>query len=148
MADRSAPVRKTPADVLNDVREGHQSASASGAASGKKYLENFLSRNRSIPNAVKFFLYDLLAEDAYQCGDYPACSDAVKSAIEYLEDARTDAERAFRDHLPGIKSFERGISVHSEAMEYEQALELCDRAIQLGLGRFYQSKRASIEGMM
>lgn len=148
MADRSTPIRKTPADILNDVREGHQSASSSGAASGKKYLENFLSHNHSTPNAVKFFLYDFLADDAYQCGDYPACLEAARSAIKYLDDAQTDTARAYQEHLPKIKCFERGISVLSDAMEYDEALKLCEHAVELGLGRFYQSKKASIEGMM
>ena len=147
MADRKTPIRKTPADVLQDARDGHTEASSSSHVAGKKYLENFIEKNHSIPNAVKFFIYDLLSEDAYNCKDDIACLEAVSRAISYLDDARTDAEKAFKDYLSRIRCFERGISVAVNSGELKFAMELCEKAIQLGLGRFYLSKKESIEGM-
>jgi hypothetical protein len=72
MSDRLAPIRKTPAEILADLLAGHADARFGGAEKGKKYLLNFFARANSIPNAVKFFLYDLLAEDAFQSGDTAA----------------------------------------------------------------------------
>ena len=98
--------------------DGHNEALLGGAEKGKKYLLNFSERNNSIPNAVKFFLYDLLAEDAYRCDDLDACRTALDRASDYLPAARAET------------------------------LALCDEAIALGLGNVYAAKRASIERMM
>jgi len=60
MADRIAPIRKTPAEILSDLMVGHEEALRfGGPEKGKKYLLSFIERANSIPNAVKFFLYDL-----------------------------------------------------------------------------------------
>lgn len=148
MADRISPIRKNPAEILADLMAGHDEALLGGAEKGRKYLLNFIGRANSIPNAVKFFLYDLLAEDAYQCGDFEACRDAVAKASGYLPVAQEEASQAFRTYSPSIRLFERGIALAIDEGEFEQALALCHRAIALGLGKAYEAKRASIERLM
>ena len=148
MADRIAPIRKTPVEILADLMDGHNEALLGGAEKGKKYLLNFSERNNSIPNAVKFFLYDLLAEDAYRCDDLDACRTALDRASDYLPAARAETLQRFREYGPSIRLFERGIALAIDDGEFEKALALCDEAIALGLGNVYAAKRASIERMM
>ena len=114
----------------------------------KKYLQKYYERNTSLPNAVKFFLYDLMAEDAFQSGDLETCQTAVAEASAYLPTAREDLTQCFRDYVPSIRLFERGVALALDEGELEQALALCNQAIALGLGKVYEAKRASIERMM
>jgi hypothetical protein len=148
MADRIQPIRKTPTEILADLMDGHREALYSGPDKGRKYLQNFIGRADSIPNAVKFFLYDLLVEDAFQCEDLAVCRDAVTKALSYLPVAREEAAQGFRGYMPSIRLFERGIAMAIDEGEFEQALSLCDAAIALGMGKAYDAKRASIERMM
>lgn len=148
MSDRKEPVRKTPAEILADLMEGHGEALLNSPEKARKYLLNFIGRANSIPNAVKFFLYDLLAEDAFQCGDIEACRSAVSTAVDYLPVARDEMSYGFRQYLPLIRLFERGIALAIDEGEFERALELCDQAIKVGMGKAYEAKRASIERMM
>jgi hypothetical protein len=147
MADRREPIRKTPAEILTDLMDGHREARLGGAEKGKKYLLNFIERANSIPNSVKFFLYDLLAEDSFQCGDTGTCHDAVAKALGYLPVAREEEPQGFRSYCPSIRLFERGIALALDEGEFEEALSLCGQAITLGLGRAYEAKQASIERM-
>jgi hypothetical protein len=147
MADRIQPIRKTPAEILADLMAGHDEALLGGAEKGKKYLLNFVGRANSIPNAVKFFLYDLLAEDAFKCGDLEV-SAAVAAASEYLPVAQAEAPQAFRAYCPSIRFFERGIALALDEGEFDRALSLCDEAIALGMGKVYAAKKTSIERMM
>jgi hypothetical protein len=148
MADRIAPIRKTPTEILGDLMDGHNDALLGGAERGKKYLLKFFERNNSIPNAVKFFLYDLLAEDASQADDPDTCRNAVARASDYLPAAQEEAAQRFREYVPSIRYLERGIALALDDGEFERALALCDQAITLGLGKAYAAKRASIERMM
>lgn len=148
MADRRPPIRKTPAEILADLLEGHREALISGAETAKKYLLKFSERNDSIPNAVKFFLFDLLAEDAYQCDDLAACRLALAGAALHLPAAQADMPARLREYGPSIRCFERAIALTLDDGELEQALALCDDAISVGLGPVYASKRASIERML
>jgi hypothetical protein len=148
MSDRKDPIRKSPSEILNDLMAGHSDALIGSPEKAKKYLQNFIGRSNSIPNAVKFFLFDLLAEDAFQCGDIEACRSAVETALEYLPVAREDTSQGFRSYAPSIRLFERGIGLAIDEGEFEKALALCDQAIALGLGKAYEGKRASIERMM
>lgn len=148
MSDRKEPVRKTPAEILSDLMAGHGEALFAGPEKATKYLMNFIGRANSIPNAVKFFLYDLMAEDAFQCGDIEACRSAVATAADYLPVARDEMSYNFREYLPSLRLFERGISLALDEGEFEQALALCDQAISIGMGKAYEAKRASIERMM
>jgi hypothetical protein len=119
-----------------------------GAEKGKKYLLSFSDRNSSVPNAVKFYLYDLLAEDAYRSGDLETCRTAVTKVSDYLPAARVETLPRFREYSPSIRLFELGITLAVDAGEFDRALSLCDEATALGLGKVYAAKRASIERMM
>ena len=145
MAKRTEPKRKTPADVLNDLRTGHQEASGHGSVEAQRYLTKVLSAQHSLPNAVKFFAHDLLVEACYQAGDTQACLEALEGAERYMPAAQEDAEREFRDYVSELRFCERGISVYSDEGDIEQAVALCDVAIALDLGRSYEAKRQSLE---
>lgn len=148
MAERIPPIRKTPVEILADLMAGHHEALYGGAEKGKKYLLTFSERNNSIPNAVKFFLYDLLAEDAFQAGDLETCRMAVARAADYLPTAQAETLQRFREYSPFLRMFERGIALAFDDGEFEKALALCDDAMALGLGKVYAAKRASIERLM
>ena len=148
MADRSTPIRKTPVEILADLVDGHNEALMGGAEKGKKYLLKFFERNNSIPNAVKFFLYDLLVEDAFQSDDLETCHMAVNRACDYLPAAQDETAQRFREYSPSIRVFERGIALAIDDGEFEKAVSLCDEATGFGLGKVYAAKRASIERMM
>jgi hypothetical protein len=147
MSNRKDPIRKTPAEILADLMAGHHEALSGGPEKAGKYLLNFIGRANSIPNAVKFFLFDLMAEDAFQGGDVEACRSAVATAAGYLPVARDEMPSAFREYRPSIRLFERGIALAIDGGEFEQALALCDEAISIGMGKAYEAKRASIERM-
>lgn len=127
---------------------GHREALIGGPEKGKKYLQNFIGRANSIPNAVKFFLYDLLVEDAFQCDDLETCRSSVEAAHDYLPVACEETSQGFRSYAPSIRLFERGIGLALDEGEFEKALGLCDEAMALGLGKAYEARRASIERMM
>ena len=148
MADRIAPIRKTPVEILADLVDGHNESLMGGPVKGKKYLLTFSERNHSLPNAVKFFLYDLLTEDAYESEDLETCRTAVLRASDYLPAARADTQQRFREYAPSIRMFERGIALAIDDGEFEKAVSLCDEATGCGLGKVYAAKRASIERMM
>ena len=148
MGERRRPVVKKPDEILEDVFSGHHEALLGGRENGKRYLLNFLEKFNSIPNAVKFFIYDLLAEDAYQVDDLVVCRQAVDRAGEYLEEAQAENRRQLAAYLPALRFIERGISIKVEVGEFATALSSCDRAIEIGLGKAYASKKASIEKML
>lgn len=148
MAKQRGPIGKRPDEILGDVFAGHSEALFAGSENGKRYLLNFLDKFNSIPNAVKFFIYDLLAEDAYQTGDLAVCRQAVDRAGEYLEVVQAENARQLAEYLPKLRFVERGISIMVEEGEFEKALSLCDLAIKIGLHKAYAAKRVSIERML
>lgn len=148
MADRREPIRKSPNEMLDDLINGHREARIASAETAKKYLQKFWERNDSLPNAVKFFLCDLLVEAAYQTADVGTCRAAVAEADKYLQAAQAEMQQRFRAYRPSIRMFERGIAAAIDEGDFDRGLALCDEAIALGLGPAYQSKRASIERMM
>lgn len=148
MADRTTPIRKSPAEILTDLINGHNEALFDGAEKGRKYLQKFSERNTSLPNAVKFFLYDLLAEDAFLSDDLDTCRTALARASDYLPTAREELLQRFNEYAPSIRLHERGIALALDDGELEKALSLCDEAIALGFGKIYAAKRASIERML
>jgi hypothetical protein len=111
-------------------------------------LLNYIEKYNSIPNEVKFFIYDLLAEDAYQANDIGLCREAVERAGEYLKDAQVENGRRLSAYISEIRFVERGISIMVDAGEFETAISLCDLALDSGLGKVYRAKKASIEKMM
>ncbi len=148
MAERRRQFAKKPDEILENVFVGHSEALLGGSENGKRYLLNFLEKFNSIPNTVKFFIYDLLAEDAYQVDDLVLCRQAVDRAGEYLSEAQAENSRKLTEYLPTLRFVERGISIMVEAGEFETALSLCDLAIEIGLGKAYAAKKASIEKML
>lgn len=148
MADRITPARKTPDEILGDLMAGYAAARGEEPGKAQKYLVHFAQRANSIPNAVKFFLNDLLAEEAFQGNDLDTCRVALDRAAEYLPVARSEAAQRFRTYSPSIRLFERGISLALDDGDFERALFLCNQAITLGLGKAYEAKRASIERMV
>lgn len=145
MSKRQEPKRKTPSDVLQDLRSGHQDANGHGPADAQRYLEKVLSAQHSLPNAVKFFAYDLLVEASFQSGDEESALASVAAARRYLPAAQEEAPRELKAYLPELRFCERGIALLSDTGEIQQALDLCDMALDLGLGRAYESKRQSLE---
>ena len=145
MAKRQEPKRKNPTEVLQDLRAGHQEALGQGPAEAQRYLEKVLASQGSLPNAVKFFAHDLLAEASYLAGDSARCLEAVALTRQYLAAAEEDAPRELKAYLPELRAYERGIGLLADAGEVEQALALCDEALALGLGRAYEAKRQSLE---
>jgi hypothetical protein len=133
---------------LENVFVGHGEALLGGSECGKRYLVNFIEKFNSIPNSVKFYIYDLLAEDAYQVDDLVLCRQAVDRAREYLEEAREENSRRFAGYLHALRFIERGISIMVESGEFETALSFCDLAVEIGLGKAYAAKKASVEKML
>ena len=144
MSRRPEPNRKKPLDVLNDLLDGHREAAIEGADNAIKYLERALAGNKSMPNATKFFLYDLLAEACAVANKPERCQEAVDLARKHIPDAQADAPRHWQDYVRSIRMFERGIALAVENGQTDQALELCQQALDLGLGKFYAAKADSI----
>lgn len=145
MARRLEPIRKSPAEILADLRQGAAEAARSGAESGRKFLERTLEAQGSLPNGVKFFAADLLAEQAYLSGDADACEAAVVDAQGRWDDAEEQFPRELKQALPSLRFVERGIAVRSGRGDVDGAIALCDFALGKGLGRHYEAKRASLE---
>jgi hypothetical protein len=148
MSRRTGPIVKKPLDVFDDMMAGYADAAAAGPKASRKYLEKVLAQNKSIPNAVKFFIYDLLCEACAQLEESEQAGEYAATARRYQEDAQTDAERQWREYLPKIRCYEVGISEAMERGAFEEALALCEQAIALGLGRPYESKADSIRRML
>ncbi len=145
MAKRIEPKQKSFSEILHDIRAGYEEAAGYGAPQGQRYLEKVLASQQSLPNAAKFFAYDLLVEACHRAEDEDACLEAIGEAQRYLEVAQNEAARDFADYLPALRFCERGIGLWSDANEIEKAIALCDVAIGLGLGKVYEAKRASLE---
>ena len=147
MSRRPEPNRKKPLDVLNDLLDGHREAAISGPEVAAKYLERALQANKSMPNASKFFLYDLLAEASAASNNRARCQEAIALARKHLPDAQADAGRHFQEYLRSIRLFERGIALAVEDGDHAAALALCQEALELNLGKFYEAKADSIRRM-
>ncbi len=144
MAKRNEPVRKSVKDTLEDLLAGHREAAFSGPESGLKYLRRTFEGQASLPNAVKAVAYDLSAEAQGQCGQWEACTESVSQVLGYLPELEAAFPHEYRRLLEGLSCFERGIQAHSELGDFHAALELCERAIGLGLGAHYTAKRDSL----
>lgn len=143
MAKRIDPCRKSSLERLEDLLAGHREASLGNE--GAKYVSRAIESSNSMPNAVKFFAYALLTADSV---DDDEALEALETAEQYLETARTEFGRRFTQELPTLKFLERGIAARSERGEFEEALRLCDLAITLGLGATYERKKASLQRMV
>jgi hypothetical protein len=148
MSRRNEPVRKKTADVLEDLWNGHREAGLNGPQHARKYLERMFAGQHSLPNIVKFFGYDLLAEACQQCEEPARAAEAVDQARKYLPVAQEEAARELQQYLPQIRCFEVGIGVAVDEGRFEDALALCEEAIALGLGPVYERKADSIRRMV
>ena len=145
MAKRNEPVRKSVKEILEDLRAGHREAAFSGPESALKYLRRTFDGQASLPNAVKALAYDLSAEAQAQGGQWEGCAESVKLALGYLPDLEAAFPHEYRRMLEGLNCFERGIQARSELGDFHGALDLCEQAIELGLGAHYAAKRDSLD---
>jgi hypothetical protein len=145
VAKRNEPVRKSVKDVLADLLAGHREAAFSGPESALKYLRRTFESQGSLPNAVKAVAHDLSAEALGQSSQWEACAEAAGQALAYLPDLEAAFPHEYRRLLEGLTCFERGIQARSELGDFHGALELCERAMELGLGAHYTAKRDSLE---
>jgi hypothetical protein len=145
MARRPEPVKKSIPDILQDLRDGYREADIIGPAASLKFLERTQESQHSLPNAVKCFLFDLLADTRARLGDWEGCDAAVKGALANLGAAEADLGAELKRSLPAMAVFERGIQARSELGDFHGALELCDEAVRRGLGAHFEAKRDSLD---
>lgn len=144
MSRRGEPVRKSVKDTYSDLVAGHQDAARAGPESALKYLERTLAAQHSLPNAVKCFAYDLLAETTARLGLWQRCADAVTAGLEQLPAVEADLGAELRQALPTMAFWERGVAARLELGDFEGALELCEDAIGRQLGAHFEAKRNSL----
>jgi hypothetical protein len=143
VAKRIEPCRKSPEERLDDLLAGHREAALRGE--GEKYVSRVIASSDSMPNAVKFLAWALLAADAE---DEEVALDALGRAEGYLAVARQELGRQLERELPALGFLERGIALRSDRGEFEEAMRLCDVALGLGLGAEYERKKASLRRMV
>ena len=143
MAKRVEPCRKSPEERLDDLLAGHREATLRKV--GAKYARRAIEQSDSLPNGVKFFAWALLAADA---PDEDEALAALAEAEGYLHVARQDLGRRFTSEVAGLRFLERGIALRSDRAEFEEAIRLCDLALELGLGAPYERRKASLLRMV
>lgn len=144
MSARISPCRKKTRDILEDLLEGYHEVALVGPHCAVRYLETFFRESKSSPKAVRFFAYELMAESAYASDDLDRCISAVEKALEYLPDAREALAREVEEQLPGMTFLERGISAKAELGDARGARAWCDTALELGMGKHFEKKKASL----
>ena len=144
MARRIEPTKKSIPDILADLRTGYREATIIGPEATLKFLDRTFAGQHSMPNAVKCFAFDLLAECKAQLGDWEGCELAVQGALKNLAAAEEDLSAELKKSMPTMSLFERGIAARSELGDFEGALQLCDDALARGLGAHYAAKRDSL----
>ena len=144
MSKRHEPVRKSVRDTYSDLVSGHQAAIGSGPAGAIKYLDRTLASQHSLPNAVKCFAFDLLADATAEEGLWERCADAVESGLQHLGAAEADLSVELLEALPTMALWERGIAARLELGNFESALQLCDDAVERELGPHFEAKRDSL----
>ncbi len=140
MSRRTDTCSKRTPEILEDVLSGHQEAVRNGPDHARRYLESALGHNKSMPNAVKFFVYDLLAGACAELELDERRDEALELAWQYTEAAGEDTERAFREYLPTAKLFDVGVRAALELGDVELAVQWCERAVGLGLGAGFERK--------
>lgn len=148
MSRRKDPCRKKPLEVLEDILDGHREANTFGPQNACKYLERVVSENKSLPNASKFFIYDLLCEAYAATANLSQCEACFELARKYLEAAQEEAPRHFKEYKPSIRYFERGIGALVDTGRFEEALVLCEEALALNMGPVYEAKAHSLRRMV
>ncbi len=145
MGKRQEPIRKSVRDFLEDLVAGHREAAFNGPESALKYLRRTLEGQVSMPNAIKAVAFDLCAEAQARCGQWEDCAASVRLSLSYLPELEATFSHEYKQILAGMTCFERGIQAHAELGEFHAALNLCERAMALGLGEHYEAKRDSLE---
>ena len=148
MSRRPEIAHKKPPEILADLLDAHRMAALDGPVQARKYLERTIDKHHSMPNGVKFFLYDLLAEAAAQTGETEMRDHAVRQAFTYLPFAAEDLPRQHKDWLPSIRCFLVAIDAALDEGQFDAALQLAEDAFALGLGKLYAQKAESIRWMM
>ena len=145
MAKRAEPVKKSILDVLADLRGGYREASIGGPVAALKYLDRTFEGQASLPNGAKCVGYDLTAEACALAGKWERCAEAADRALGLLPELEAALGHGYRNALESMTSFERGIQAHGELGDFHRALEICEKAIGLGLGAHFEAKRDSLE---
>jgi hypothetical protein len=140
MARRTDTCSKRTPEILQDVLSGHQEAARNGPDHARRYLESALGHNKSMPNAVKFFVYDQLAGACAELDLDERRDEALALAWQYTTEAQEDTERAFRAYLPTAKLFDVGVRAALDLGDVEAAVLWCERAVGLGLGAAFERK--------
>ena len=148
MSRRPEIAHKKPPEILADLLDGHRMAALDGPQNARKYLERSIDKHHSMPNGVKFFIYDLLAEAAAQTDQPETRDNAVSQAFTYLPFAAEDLPRQHKEWLPTIRCFGVAIDAALDEGQFEEALRLAEEAVALGLGKVYEQKADSIRWMM
>ena len=146
MSRRPDIAHKKPPEILADLLEGHQFAKLDGPVVARKYLERSIEKHHSLPNAVKFFMYDLLCEAATD--DDVVRHEAVTNAFTYRAFAQEELPRQYKDWLPTIRCYAVAIDAALDQGEFADALDFAEQAVALGLGKVYEQKAESIRWMM
>ena len=144
MGKRLEPTGKKTPEILVDLLAGHTDAVRDGPDAARRYLENALQYNRSMPNAVKFFTLDLLASACADLGIDERRDEALALAWQHLEAAQADTGRQLTEYLPTAKMFDVGLRAAVDIDDIETAVLWCDRAIALGLGRAFERKAENL----
>lgn len=146
MSRRPEIQHKKPPEILADLLEGHRQAALDGPQMARKYLERSIAKHHSLPNAVKFFLHDLLCVAAGD--DEEVRDEAVRVAFLHRPAAVEELPRQYREWLPTMRCFLVGIDAELDRGGFAAALALAEEAIGLGLGKLYVQKAESIRWMM
>lgn len=144
MSRRIEPVRKSVKDTYADVMAGLREALFTGPDAALKYLQRTLAGQQSLPNAVRCFVHDAIAEHAAQTRQWDLCAEAVTNGLALLPAAESDLPAELRAALPTMALWERGIAARIELGDFAGALALCDDAIARGLGPHFEAKAASL----
>lgn len=148
MSRRTEIAHKKPPEILVDLLQGYQDMQLQGPVQARKYLERSLEKHHSLPNAVKFFLYDLLAKAAADTDEISLRNDSVQQALKYMPFAQEEMPRMWKENLPQMHCFLLAIEGAMDEGLFAEALEFAERAIALGLGKVYEQKAESIRWMM
>lgn len=150
MAKRIEPSRKSPLERLDDLFRGVDEVGYEPAARAK-YVSRVLEASNSLPNAVKFFANALLTEASASLGTADgeeAALEALSEAERNLPAARDEMPREILKRLPGLAFLEKAVAIRADRGEFDEALRLCDLALELGGGKGFEARRRSLERLV
>lgn len=144
MGKRLEPSGKKTPEILADLLTGHTDAVRDGPDAARRYLENALRNNRSMPNAVRFFLFDLLAHACAELGLDERRDEALALGWQHLDAAKEDLARQVDEYMPNARLFDVGLRANVDKDDIEQAVLWCERAIAHGLARAFERKAENL----